>query len=113
MEQGLEAAALRGLTWLHLGAGAGEASGQRKPEGVGCRDRPALYSAGNGALRLPGSWSLVQLRAGSSAPLCRPLYQSLLGESLLFRYHQSQSQKELESRDLCIRPGGRHERMPL
>lgn len=108
MGQGPEAAAPRGLTWLHLGTGAGEASGQRKPEGAGSRDRPALFPAGNGAWRLPGSSSLTLLRAGSSAHLCRALDQSLLGDSLLVCYHQFPSQKELESCDLCTRPGGKH-----
>lgn len=34
-KQGLDTAAQRGLIWLHLGAGMGGASGQRKPEEVG------------------------------------------------------------------------------
>lgn len=58
-KQGLDTVAQRGLTWLHLGAGLGGASGQRKPEGWG---------AETGLHALHREWGFEASGSPSTAP---------------------------------------------
>lgn len=58
-KHGLDTAARRGITWLHLGAGEGGASGQRKPE---------RWGAETGLHALRGKWGLEASGSSFKAP---------------------------------------------